>query len=166
MPHHALSLHKLIAISTMLSPTHHQTHLRPLILGGGGDARSEVSPQHFFLTLEIQAHLQRVYDSIRKPDATLSRAKFQAWLADVQQVSMGSLEREEYTCQQWMEVIYYHKGFEALREVRQEDKDLTKPLSNYYISSSHNTYLSGNQLSSKSSTEAYKNVRHSIQGFY
>ncbi|CAK4032828.1 1-phosphatidylinositol 4,5-bisphosphate phosphodiesterase 1 [Lecanosticta acicola] len=36
--------------------------------------------------------------------------------------------------------------------------DLEHPLSSYFISTSHNTYLSGNQLWGKSTTDAYKNV--------
>lgn len=38
------------------------------------------------------------------------------------------------------------------------DVDTSFPISNYFVSSSHNTYLTGNQLYSKASTEAYKDV--------
>lgn len=38
------------------------------------------------------------------------------------------------------------------------ETDLTKPMSQYFISSSHNTYLTGNQLYSDSSVDGYMKV--------
>jgi hypothetical protein len=46
----------------------------------------------------------------------------------------------------------------ALAPPSDAEKDLNRPLPEYFISTSHNTYLSGHQLYGKSSVEPYKNV--------
>lgn len=151
------SLHKLMAMSTLISPTH-QAHVRPLVQAGGGDATSEVPMHQLYLCHAIQDHLRRVYDALRGDDPSLTRTKFEAWLSATQGQPIEDLDKDEYMFEQFLEAVYYNRGFEAVKDVKPKEKDLARPLSNYFISSSHNTYLSGNQLSSKSSTEAYKNV--------
>ncbi|RMZ76169.1 hypothetical protein DV738_g5101, partial [Chaetothyriales sp. CBS 135597] len=49
----------------------------------------------------------------------------------------------------------------AAAPLPEHDLDLDHPLSSYYISSSHNTYLSGNQLYGSASTDPYTNVLRS-----
>jgi hypothetical protein len=40
------------------------------------------------------------------------------------------------------------------------EEDFSFPIASYFISTSHNTYLTGNQLYSEASTDPYKNVRN------
>jgi phosphatidylinositol phospholipase C delta len=157
------SLHKLMAMSTMMSSPAHGNHgfignhIHPLIQAGGGDALSEVSAHQLYLSNEIQDHLQRVYDNLRGQEKALSHDKFVDFLEKTQGQPMEGMHRECYKFEEFLEVVYYNHGFEIVKPAPPE-KDLSKPISNYFISSSHNTYVSGNQLTSKSSTEAYKNV--------
>ena len=130
----------------------------PIVQAGGGDAVSKIHAPSPYLSSKIQEHLRRVFDRIRGGDAAVSREKLSHFLFNTQGVDVELPPKEEYKFEEFLECIWYVDGFTALKEVPHVEKDLSKPISNYFISSSHNTYLSGNQLSSRSTTDAYKNV--------
>lgn len=149
------SLHKLMAMSTMMSPPGHG---RLVLHSHGGDATTpDELTHHLYLSHAFQDHLERVYARLCDGSSTLSEERFISWLESEQGQTIKTPQKESYTFQEFLEVVYFNHGFEIERPVSQ-DKDLSKPISNYFISSSHNTYLSGNQLSSKATTDAYKNV--------
>jgi len=55
-------------------------------------------------------------------------------------------------------LLFYFSSSHADILAPPPNNDLSFPLSAYYISSSHNTYLSGNQLYGDASVDAYTNV--------
>lgn len=117
-------------------------------------------PAHqLYLSHAFQDHLERVYNQLCDGNSTLSHEKFVSWMENTQRQSIENqvAQKQTYTFQEFLETVYFNEGFEILKQPSQ-DKDLSKPISNYFISSSHNTYLTGNQLSSRSTTDAYKNV--------
>lgn len=131
----------------------------PLVQAGGGKAKSVVPPEVFeYLSDPIQQHLKNLFTELCDPGRqTLAGGRFERFLAETQcQPLLLEEKKAEWRLVEFMQVLCHKDGFKILKPPAV--KDCSLPICNYFISSSHNTYLMGNQLSSKSSTEAYKNV--------
>ncbi|KAI1206737.1 PLC-like phosphodiesterase [Annulohypoxylon truncatum] len=140
------ALKRAIALASFVAPT--VVHFQ------GG--KKEV-----YLSAAIQRHLRKLYDSLRRGESTLSRKAFANFLEGVQGENLpfsDVLTEEKYNFEKFLEVWWLQFSLEAEKPACPETKDLSKPISNYFISSSHNTYLSGNQLAGRSTADAYRRV--------
>ncbi|KAK7984823.1 1-phosphatidylinositol 4-5-bisphosphate phosphodiesterase 1 [Apiospora saccharicola] len=145
---HIQKLKRAVDLTTFIAPT-------PIHFPGDGTADGR---QSIYLSAGIQKHLRKIFDYLRDKDSQLSRTKFERFLIHEQGEEAPKLERDFYKFEQFLEEWWMRFGLEAEKPSPLSEKDLTKPLSNYFISSSHNTYLSGNQLAGKSSADAYRKV--------
>lgn len=112
----------------------------------------------------VTKHLQRLYDSLKGPgEEKLSREKFEAFVRDVQKDSKQLPTTNEYFTFPEFKCLWWTEFSAAKRPIRPEDKDLDKPISNYFISSSHNTYIEdGNQITGEAKAKQYRKVSLSI----
>jgi hypothetical protein len=155
-----LSLQSLVSMSTLMAPTH---RIVP-VTGSGPTSPRAPTPDtapYFALSHTIQAQLRRIFDELRGADEVLSKDKLVAFLKNTQRQEIELPEGAEkgFAYEQWLAFLWMKGGLEGVRPREKGRMDLSRPISNYYISSSHNTYLDGNQWFSKSNTDAYRFVR-------
>lgn len=129
------------------------------------DADDDATPSIFptttsdlpLLKESIRKHLETVFSSLRgRAGDYILRERLQEFLIQTQGGLVRPLDKDIYTLGDFV-YIWLHDYSTALRPPPK--KDLTKPITNYFISSSHNTYIRlGNQLNGEVSADAYREV--------
>ncbi|KAF4472701.1 phospholipase C [Fusarium albosuccineum] len=127
---------------------------------GGGHPSGQRQGIQEKLDESLLSHFSRLFTKYAGPNSKWSKDQVGIFMHNVQMEDpygpAGYLaERNEVDLFELIEYMTSPCG-NALELAAAQD--LSWPLNSYFISSSHNTYLTGNQLSSDSSAEAYKDV--------
>ncbi|KUI64329.1 1-phosphatidylinositol 4,5-bisphosphate phosphodiesterase 1 [Cytospora mali] len=108
----------------------------------------------------IQRHLRSLYEDLKGPnDEFLSAEKLEDFIRNVQKDEPKPPFLEKYSYEKFYE-LWWRNYSRWKRPIKQ--KDLHKPLSQYFINSSHNTYIAeGDQFLGENKDVQYKKVLES-----
>ena len=115
---------------------------------------------NFYTSVKMRAEVTEIFASINN-GSDLTFPVFQKFLVNTQKVDESSAQSffEKYSADELMDLTHFSAFLlSSKNSIFRKDKledDMNLPLNNYYINSSHNTYLLENQLTGTSSVEAY-----------
>lgn len=122
---------------------------------------STMSPAGLPLPIpSITKHLRALYEELKGPtEEDLSVEKLEAFIVNVQHDTLKPPFLHSYSYEQFYE-MWWRNYSRSKRPVTK--KDLDKPLSQYFINSSHNTYIAeGDQFLGENQDVQYKKVSFS-----
>ncbi|KAL6866901.1 phospholipase C [Trichoderma novae-zelandiae] len=133
---------------------------------GGGSTPAQRTVQSF--STATLAHLKRLFESHATPGGKWTAEQIRVFVQKVQggDVSTEALARllglqDAAGAELELDLdgfLAFMASSHSSASLPIRGEDFSWPLASYFISSSHNTYLTGNQLSSDSTTGAYTNV--------